>query len=237
MPAAATAVSESVPVAALAAPAGPTGAVLLEDARVSSRPIEESRACDAWLARQIRGAVVHALALYDERSRPDLVEDLTQEVWCRLLERRALARFRGADDATRRRYLRRIAVNVVVDGLRLRSARKRQPARLLSLDAASSELERRFEPSDCPERRLLARERLRSLIALCRELVGDERRAERLWIARLGLLEGRPSAEIARHLGGGWTVVAIDSYLSRLRRRLGHHGVRLPFRARGRAWR
>lgn len=226
-----------MPVAAASLAGTHVGPVSPEAAPASSLFPEESRTTDAWLARQIRGAVVHALALYDERSRPELIEDLTQEVWCRLLERRALTRFRGADDSIRRRYLRRIAVNVVIDDLRLRGARKRQPARLLSLDAARSELDRRFEPADCPERRLLARERLRALLALCREVVGDERRPEQWRVARLGLLEGRSSAEIARQLGGGWSIIAIDSYLSRLRQRLGRHGVRLAFRARGRSWR
>ncbi len=195
----------------------------------------ESRATDAWLARQIRGAIVHALALYDLRNRPELVEDLTQEVWCRLLERRALTRFRGGDDSIRRRYLRRIAVNVVIDDLRSNGARKRMPARLLSLDAARHELDRHFDPADCPERRLLARERLGSLIRLCREVVGNDARPEQWRVARLGLLEGRPSIEIARCLGGGWSVIAIDSYLSRLRQRLGRRGIRLAFRARGHA--
>ena len=185
------------------------------------------------LERQIRGAILHALALYGERRKPELVDDLTQEIWCRLLERRALARFRGAGEATRRRYLRRIAVNVVVDDLRLRFAKKRQPARLLSLDAARHELARCHEPSESPERRLLARERLGELLRLCRSVVGAEGRPERWRVARLGLIEGRPSIEIARRLGGVWSVVAIDSYLSRVRQRLGRHGITFPFRARG----
>ena len=193
----------------------------------------DARVATARLERRIRGAVVHALALYDERSRPERIDDLSQEVWCRLLQRHALARFRGSDESTRRRYLRRIAVNVVVDDLRTRGAQKRQPARLLSLDAARYELARRFSPADCPERRLIARERLRALLALCRSVVGQEGRPEQWRVARLGLLEGRPSVEIARRLGGGWSVIAIDSYLSRLRQRLGCHGIRIPFRARG----
>jgi RNA polymerase sigma factor (sigma-70 family) len=207
--------------------------VFPEAGPASSFSTPESRAAEALLQRQIRGAVLHALAYYDEKGRAELVDDLCQEVWCRLLERRALARFRGEGAASRRRYLRRIAVNVVVDDLRLRGARKRQPARLLSLDAARIELGRRFEPAESPERRLLARERLRALLALCRKVVGDEARPERWRVARLGLLEGRPSVEIARRLGGTWSVIAIDSYLSRLRQRLGRHGVRIPFRARG----
>jgi RNA polymerase sigma factor (sigma-70 family) len=195
----------------------------------------QGREPDPWLARQVRGAVLHALVLHEERRRPELVEDLIQDVWCRLLERRALERCRAIDQETRRRYLRRIAESVVVDHLRASGARKRRPPRLVPLGSVRRELERRYERADSPERRAIARERLRTLVALCREVVGQGTRPERLRVARWALIEGRPSREIALGLGGSWSVVAIDSYVSRLRRRLGRHGIVLPFRPRGRA--
>jgi DNA-directed RNA polymerase specialized sigma24 family protein len=179
--------------------------------------------------------VVHALKLYDERRWHELVDDLTQEVWCRLLERRALARCRTARAATRRRYLRTIATHVVVDSLRLRGARKRRPAALLSLELAGGELARHAASGDCPERRLLAREQLRALVSHCRAVVGADCSAERWRVVRLGLFEGRPSSEIARGLGGRWSVIAIDSFLARLRQRLDVRGVRVACRPRGRS--
>lgn len=208
--------------------------IALVEAALAAAPESLASPAEAHLGRQIRSAVVHALTLFDERRWRELVDDLTQEVWCRLLERRALARCRAACDATRRRYLRTIATHVVVDAMRSRGARKRQPAALLSLDAARCELAHRAAPGYSPERRLLAREELRALVRLCREIVGNGS-PERWRVVRLGLFEGRPSSEIACGLGGRWSVLAIDSFLARLRRRLDGKGVRVAERPRGRS--
>lgn len=188
------------------------------------------------LSPRIRGAVLGTLTLCRVPRDPALVEDLVQEVWCRLLAdgRRALAGFRGEQDRAAAAYVRRVAAAITVDELRARWARKRRPPqRLESIDEERSPGRHAVDRAGCPERRLLARERLRELSRLCRELLGSEPGRDRIRIARLGLIEGRSSQEIVERVGGAWTIPGVDSLLFRLRRGFERRGVRVPRRPGG----
>lgn len=187
------------------------------------------------LAPRIRRGVLGSLAGFGEKPTPELVDDLVQEVWCHLLadDRRRCRGFRGDSDLAAGVYLRRLVRGVVVDALRAGSARKRRPRSLISLGDVD-ELD--WAPADragCPEQRLLARERLRHLLVLCRRAVGRKAPRQRLRIARLGLIEGWSSSEIAAVLPGSVSHRSIDSTLFRIRRRLRQLGVRLPRRPGG----
>jgi len=184
---------------------------------------------------KLRSAVLGALALCHEPAEPALVEDLVQEVWCRLLadDRRILGRFRESGDGAAIVYLRRVASAITIDLIRARRAAKRRPARSVPLDATGESGLSVADRSVCPERRLLAGERLAELLRLCRERLGRGASRARVRAARLGIVEGWSSSEIAEHLGGSWTVSAIDSMLFRLRRRLERDGIRLPRRPGG----
>lgn len=186
-------------------------------------------------APKLRSAVLGALALCHEPPEPSLVEDLVQEVWCRLLadDRRILARFREKGDGAAVVYLRRVAAAITIDVIRARRAAKRRPARRMSLDEAGWSGMSVHDRSVCPERRLIAGERLAELLRLCRERLGRRASRARVRAARLGLVEGWSSREIAEHLGGRWTVSAVDSMLFRLRRQLARDGIRLPRRPGG----
>jgi DNA-directed RNA polymerase specialized sigma24 family protein len=190
-----------------------------------------------YLTPRLRGAVTGALTRCRTSFRGELVEELVQEVWCRLLaaDRRALRDYRGGCGKEASAYLRRIAATVVYDRLRAERAGKRRPVRLLALESPLLDSDRMADRSGCPERRLLAREQLRGLERLCVELVAGRRRRERLIVARLALVEGSSSGEIVARLGAPWTVGRVNSFLFRLRRRLEAHGVRLAVRARGTA--
>jgi len=188
------------------------------------------------LGPPVRGGVLGALALCRESGDPDLVDELVQEVWCRLLERerRVLALCRGTSDHAVLGYVRRVAARVAVDVLRAGGARKRRPLHLASLDDPERALPPAADGRSCPERSLLARERIDGLLGLCRELLGHRAHADRVRIVRLAWLEGRSSTEIAAELPG-WTVTGIDSLLHRLRRRLAARGVLVPRRPGERA--
>jgi RNA polymerase sigma factor (sigma-70 family) len=180
---------------------------------------------------RVRRAVRRALAALDERGDADRVDDLVQEVWCRLLERERTGRrgVRGASDGEIAAYLARVAASVVVDALRAAGAAKRRPRGFVRLDAGGDAVQP-VDRRSCPLRRLLARERLRGHLALCRALVGARNRSERLRIVHLAVVSGLTSREIAARLGGRWTPGGIDSLLFRLRRRLAAHGEPLPVR-------
>jgi DNA-directed RNA polymerase specialized sigma24 family protein len=86
-------------------------------------------------ARPLHAAVRRALARVDRRAGRELVEDLVQEVWCRLLEQGVRPhRFRGRAHREVAGYLGRVAASVVVDRTRAACAVKRggehQPLRI-----------------------------------------------------------------------------------------------------------
>lgn len=208
---------------------------------------EASPAEDCWsdlverLTPWLYGAVGGALNLRRVSRRSDLVEELVQEFWCRLLaaDRRALRGLRGGTDPEASAYLRRVVTTVVFDRLRRDGAEKRALERdgmSRSLDDAADEA--RFELADrrsCPEARLLAREQGRALARSCARLIGSQRRRERMEIARLAFVEGHSSLEIVERVGPPWSEARIDSFLFRLRRRLAALGVRVALRAGARA--
>ena len=179
-------------------------------------------------ATRVRNAVRHALRARGERSDADRVADLEQEVWCRLLERQRRSRAgpRWSSEGETASYLRRVALTVVVDALRVERSARRRPPSQVPFDAAGRLADRRADP----ERRLLALETLRGYFRLCVELLGSRGSAPRLGVLRLAWVLGHSSREIAARLGDGWTVSGVDSLLFRLRRRLRSVGAPLPVR-------
>ena len=107
-----------------------------------------------------------ALGRVGQRPDPHRVEDLVQEVYCRLL-----ARGRGFDPHRKRgpqviAYLRRVVRSAAVDGVRALCAAKRraaEPAGALAGEPA--------DPAPDPEQRLLARDRRSRLLARDRKSV------------------------------------------------------------------
>jgi hypothetical protein len=85
---------------------------------------------------------------------------------------------------------------------------------------------------DDPEERLLRDERRRGFLAICRQSLGRRADATTVRIARLALLEGWSSREIAARLGGRIGVAGIDTVIHRLRRSLAGRGIELPCRVR-----
>ena len=181
------------------------------------------------LRAEVRAALIRAGA-FPAR---DLLDDLAQEVLCRLLERdrRALADFRGASAGEAAQYLRRVVASVVVDALRAAAAAKRRPAcDPVSLETFAEDTLYCGDRRGCPEARALAREELRVLFRRVRRLLGARATPDRLRALRLALVVGLSSREVAARLGGGWTEGAVDSLIYRLRRRLAGAGWPAPAR-------
>jgi RNA polymerase sigma factor (sigma-70 family) len=163
-----------------------------------------------------------------ERGEPggrETVEELRQEVYCRLLahEGHSLRNFRGSrgqgdDEASVRAYLGAIARSVVLDELRRRHALKRGGGqrRPLSTTGFDNTLDSE-QAAPCPERRAILRDRLRALINAC---TPDKRSQRSVQVLRWAFLEGWTSREIAAALPGRPSPSSIDSMLYRLRRRL-----------------
>ncbi len=161
------------------------------------------------------------------------VEDLVQEVYCRLLADGSRQRcFHGSSEGQLMTYLQRVAASVVVDARREALAAKRRGGHhLLWADWRQAPATGAGEESG-PEDRLLVGERRRAFLAICRRALGRRANATTLRIARQALLEGWTSREIAAGLGGALGVAGIDSIIHRLRRSLAAQGIALPRRDR-----
>lgn len=152
------------------------------------------------------------------------VEELLQEVYCRLLEHggRRLLRCHGSSEAEVGAYLLRLAENAALDHLRAAGAAKRGTDLQVALDAGpGARLSEVLSDSEAsPEERVLDGERRRRLLVLCRRLAAGRYPRRNLAIFRLAVFEGWSSREIARACGGSLAPSSIDSVLHRMRRRL-----------------
>jgi RNA polymerase sigma factor (sigma-70 family) len=178
--------------------------------------------------------VVRAMRRYGARLSRDDREDLVQDVYCRLLQKRSrgLRSCRGKGEQQVAAYLARVAESVVVDKLRADAAAKRGRTLLIErIGERDAERSLRVAIADhSPEERLLAQERRRRFLVHCRAAVGRRKRERNLQILYLALLEGCSSKEICHRLGEGLTPTGVDSMMHRLRKKLADRGLRVPRR-------
>jgi len=172
-------------------------------------------------------------------ARSEHVEEIVQEVYCRLLAGggRRLQRCRATSEGQVGAFLGRVAERVTLDQLRAARAQKRGGARVASHAAGAdggqgspgsqpsrwSEWEERaVDPRANPEELVLSRERLRLFLERCGTLAGrrDYRRNARILALAVA---GLNSGEIARAVGGTLTARSIDGLLLRVRRYVAAH--------------
>lgn len=158
----------------------------------------------------------------DDSPRPEDVEELAQEVYCRLLsnDRRALRGCRARSAGELWCYLDRMCASVVVDGHRSRHALKRRSPvrdaeRLGQPDAATT-----FDdPQWCPDQRLRAARAREHIFATCEALARCPDVARRnAFIVESVVFEGRSIEEVANRVG--MRKSGVHSVLARLRRKL-----------------
>ena len=182
---------------------------------------------------RMRNGLKRALRRSGARLADGELEDLYQEVLCKLLDqdRRRLAGCRATEERSIGAYLGRVAESVVFDHLRSKGAVKRGRRVLVRPRRSVSQIaERAVDPAASPEERLLARERRRAFLARCREVVGPRSPRRDLEVLYLAFLEGLSSREISRRVGRGLTPSSVDSLVHRIKRRMRARGVRIPRR-------
>ncbi|MDX1503842.1 MAG: sigma-70 family RNA polymerase sigma factor [Thermoanaerobaculia bacterium] len=184
---------------------------------------------------RLKGGVRRALRRSGGAVRDEELDDLLQDVYCKLLENgaRSLVLCRAADGREAGAYLGRVAETVVLDRLRAAAAAKRGRDLLVTPPAhvEADPAERAVDSSArSPEERLLNRERRRIFLLRCRDAAGPRDPRRDLKILYLAFLEGMTSREIARRLGPGLTPGSVDSLVHRAKRRLARLGVALPHR-------
>jgi len=172
------------------------------------------------LARCVAGAVQRV----GWRPDPGEIDELVQEVYCRILERRAPRGLSRWPAPQLWGYLQRIARSVVVDELRNRCAKKRggmrRPGNEVGSPGAGFHALPERPSGPTPEERVLARDGAAALRQRVCELGGAEHGARNLRILELAAIEGYTALEISRRLAGGLTASSVHTVLHRLRRQL-----------------
>lgn len=189
----------------------------------------------------LRRAVYRALRAAGvrlHRGEPEPVDELMQEVYCRIFaaEGRCLQQCRAGSTGQVAAFLARVAERVVFDHLRRGAAEKRGRALLADWDEPEGTALRpvAVDPAASPEERLLGEERRRQLFdrfARNGHLPARPHWERDLRILHLALVEGWSSPEISERFGGRLAPSSVDSLIHRLRRRLAAGGVQLPRRA------
>ena len=178
---------------------------------------------------RIRRAIVRALCHAGAPAHPELVRDLKQDVFCRLLvaARRRVGWVRGSSEGEAWNYFLQIVRTTVLDYLRRRRARRRQCVRA-TVDMRF--LDGVVASDQTPEQRLLSAEEESQLEARYRACLAPHNRKRRARALRLALFEGWSSREIARDSGGALRASQVDGMVHRVRRRLAKQGVEVPRR-------
>ena len=163
-----------------------------------------------------------------EQFHDDVVEDLVQTVYCRLVENSSLAleRFENAHLNSIYRYLMMISVNVVRDYFREAKALKR-PRLSISLDDISSIDTTACSIGGCSglvTTPTIARPgtaiTMEDIDSALRCAVGRRNRERDILIFRLHYVEGMTLEEIAEVLGKHISKVGINSILTRVSKRV-----------------
>ena len=179
--------------------------------------------------RLLAGIALDASRRHGAPLTPEEVEDLVQEIWCRLYQHWGERLGLVGGEGRVYNYLVRTTRNAVRDALRTRQAAKRGGDRRRSGSEAWSRARRRADPRPSPEERAMLRQWRRLFRRRCRRVTGRRGTA----IVERVVLEGWTSRELAAFLGPPLSPSAIDTLVHRVRRRLAAEGLVLP-RRRGR---
>ena len=179
---------------------------------------------------RLRAGVSRTLRRLERPVSADAVDDLVQDVYCRLLESRGGGRsFRGDSEGEVLTYLQRVCESVVIDRVRGRATAKRGGrARFVDLDGNGALAEVVADGGSSPEERCLHRELRGLLLEGCRGLLDGPTRERNLAIFELAVLDGWTSREIAGGFDWGLKVGSIDSVVHRQRRKLRARGLGAP---------
>jgi hypothetical protein len=183
---------------------------------------------------RLRSRVRRVLWRSGLRPQTETVDEVVQEVYCRLIESgRHRLQARSGTDPELLSYLGIVAERTTLDHVRQTTAQKRSavvPIRLLFGRRSRRTMEGIPDPGPTPEQEAIHRERQRDLLDRCRRIRGLGSGRRNAWVMRMAVLEGYTSHEIARAAGGRMTSHSVDMLIHRLRRRLSRDGFSLARR-------
>ncbi len=170
----------------------------------------------------VRDRVQGMLDRFGLSDRPELVDEVVQEVYCRLLSRGPL----GPRTETQLiAYLGLAAERAVIDHIRTANAEKRRGARLIRIGQyICHRLDEVPDPNGTPEDALLWDEQQSLFLDYCAALPARRQRHPKAWVMRLAVLEGWSSREISHAAGGRISPAGVDCLVHRVRRKLARDG-------------
>jgi RNA polymerase sigma factor (sigma-70 family) len=203
--------------------------------RTCTQGSRDDRAWGEFVLRfqpRLRAGVARVLRRLDQAVTLDAVEDLVQDVYCRLLERGGGGSFRGDSEGEVLTYLQRICESVVVDRLRgLATTKRGGRARFVELDRHDAAIaEAVADGGMSPEKRCLHGELRSLLLDGCRDHEKSPGRERNRTIFELAVLDGWTSHEIAKGFDWGLKAGSIDSVVHRQRKKLRERGLGVPQR-------
>jgi RNA polymerase sigma-70 factor (ECF subfamily) len=191
------------------------------------------RSFEKFFKPRLLAGITRTLWRSHQRTDPDMVDELLQETWCRLLagERRILKAFAGDTEGAACVYLMRVAESVTLDRLRRGAATKRGSEFSLIRGRTAESLANRIrDPGASPEAQAVRKDLWKRFWKRCEHLSGSRDADRDLEILDLALFQGWTSREIA--VAKGLRPSTVDTVIHRLRRRLERHGLNLPARTR-----
>ncbi|RMG56232.1 MAG: sigma-70 family RNA polymerase sigma factor [Acidobacteria bacterium] len=205
--------------------------------QVCARESQNEAAWDEFVNRFDRHITVNVIRILrtngEQSLSPELVGDLVQQVYVRLLEndRRVLKKFRGEHERSIFAYLTRLTTTVVLDYLRHRSA-GRHPPELISWTEVEHRLGDSLEAiffslsssgSSCFEDQLDDGVTLRDIVARLQHVLEGEHKRRDILIFVLYVFDGLTAEEIATQPGIELTPSGVRSVLVRLKEKLKKH--------------
>jgi len=170
---------------------------------------------------EVRRCVTRAMRSVGLRSDATEVDELVQEVYCKVLTGASTCDAPSWPAPQLWSYLNRIARSVAIDAIRSRYAMKRggePPSEAERLSPPRHTEGRTVQPGF--EERLIERERGDAIRRRVLELGGVQQGARNLRVLELAAIEGCTAREISRRLAGALTPSSVHTVLHRLRRQL-----------------
>lgn len=173
---------------------------------------------------RVRNRIQWMLCRFGLPDRPELVDEIVQEVYCRVLSR-GRGRLGRRTETQLIAYLGLAAERAVIDFIRSTNAEKRRGARLFRIgQAVCHRLDEIPDPNGTPEEALLWDEQRSLFLDYCAALPARRERHSKAWVMRLAVLEGWSSREISHAAGGRISPSGVDCLVHRVRRRLARDG-------------
>ena len=173
---------------------------------------------------RVRNRIQSMLCRFGLPDHPELVDEIVQEVYYRVLSR-GRGRLGRRTETQLIAYLGLAAERAVIDYIRSTNAEKRRGARVFRVgQSICHRMDEIPDPRGTPEDALLWDEQQSLFLGYCAALPARRQGHPKAWVMRLAVLEGWSSREISHAAGGKISPSGVDCLVHRVRQRLARDG-------------